>query len=233
MSGLSPGHAAKAVQGNLLDLVEHIFLLPDAGQRDDEAYDTPEFRVDMLTGLHRSLNAFESLIAGPASVAISRCKRMIGRLLQAKPGGGHLDAQAVQDLLSELPQHDMIALDFCAQNVAVLITKTQKGFVIEPFELLAPNNTVMGCPGSLIRQFPASVTILPGYVAADTNFVAAFIDLLAQLDVHALEEFAAKAKKSGEEHIEERDTTSLVLVTDMLRSWLHGCGSQAASYVQI
>ncbi|KAH6682139.1 hypothetical protein F5X68DRAFT_263167 [Plectosphaerella plurivora] len=190
--------------------------LPTIRPRDDAAYNTPEFRNNMVTSLYQSLLAFESLITGPAAVAISRCKRMIGRLLRAKPGAGHLNAQAVQDVLSELPQHVTIALDICAQNAAVLNTKTPQGLVVEPFELLAPNATVMSCPGSLIRQFPASATILPGHVAADTNFFAAFTDLLAQFDVHALDDYAAKAKKGGDEHVEERDTTSPVLVTDML-----------------
>lgn len=83
----------------------------------------------------------------------------------------------------------------------------------------------MRCQGSLVRQFPASVIIIPGHIGTDACFLATFADLLAQLDRYSLPEFAAKASKSGEGHIEERDTTDPALVTEMLRSWLHGYGS--------
>ncbi|KAH7359478.1 hypothetical protein B0T11DRAFT_204406, partial [Plectosphaerella cucumerina] len=128
---------------------------------------------------------------------------------------------------------DMIAINMCAQNAAILITKIEDAFVVEPFELLAPNATVMGCQGSLIRQFPASATILGGDIGANTDFLATLGDLLAQLDTQSLPDFAAKARKAGQEHVEERDTTNPSLVTDMLRSWLLGYGSQAVSNVCI
>jgi hypothetical protein len=105
MSGLSPGQAAVPVQGELMDLIEHIFLPPDAGKRDDNAYNTPEFRADMVASLHRSLDAFEMLVTGPAAAAISRCKRMINRLEDARSGAGQLQSQAIQDLLSDLPHN--------------------------------------------------------------------------------------------------------------------------------
>lgn len=102
MSVSSPGQGAVATQKRLVDLIDHIFLLPDAGRGDDSMYDDGDFRADMIRGLQSSLEAFETHVVGPALAAISRCRNLLDRLQQAKPGAGQLHAQTVQELLLSL-----------------------------------------------------------------------------------------------------------------------------------
>lgn len=108
----------------------------------------------------------------------------------------------------------------------MLATRKEDGMLFEAFELLAPNNDVMSCEGSLLREFPTRAALVSGQVVAQENdeFKSSFAEVLTLLEHDLAPNAHPKSTKAGSTHAEIRDTIAPVLVTGMLMDFLTGLG---------
>lgn len=106
----------------------------------------------------------------------------------------------------------------------MLLTTRQDHILFEAFELLAPNQDVMSCKGSLLREFPDRAALVPIEKVRDANFSDELVDIIEKLDLCVAPMARPKTGKAGTVQPEERDTLSPVLVTGMLIDVLAGLG---------
>lgn len=108
----------------------------------------------------------------------------------------------------------------------MLATRKENGMLFEAFELLAPNNDVMSCEGSLLREFPTRAALVSGQVLDQENhkFKSSFAEFLTTLEHDLAPNAHPKSTKAGSKHAEIRDTIAPVLVTGMLMDFLTGLG---------
>ena len=107
------------------------------------------------------------------------------------------------------------------------MTGQEDDILVEAFELLAPNNTVMSCQGRLIREFPDCAVVVDRSVFHDDSFLDEFTKMLCQLELGEGSVARPKTKKSGQEFDETRETVSPILVTNMVMGSLAGLGQIA------
>jgi hypothetical protein len=121
---------------------------------------------------------------------------------------------------------ETLAIHIRDQNAALLITKEKGGqHRFEAFELLAPDDTVVGTVGRLRRQFPEAAVLVPGSHAEDFRFLETFTSTVVQLD-RVVDSKSQEAKGDKAPGIDP-DTADPRLVTGMILSMLHGLGSHS------
>lgn len=97
--------------------------------------------------------------------------------------------------------------------------------MFEFFEVAPTNHAAMSTVGRLKRQFPASSVSIPSSVFDDQQLHAALADTISTMGRQEIAEMKPRVKKSGNNQIEERDTTDPAIVTDFLATTLCAMGS--------
>lgn len=98
--------------------------------------------------------------------------------------------------------------------------------VFQLFELSPTNESVYQRRGRLIRQFPAIAIGIPAAEYAKSDFQGVLAKTIAKMSYQEVEEALPKAKKAGQYHNEQRETTDPLIVTELLSSFLRGIGNQ-------
>lgn len=111
-----------------------------------------------------------------------------------------------------------------AQNAGLVITCDKDTAVFEPFELSPENDRVMAISGRLKRSFPASSTAVSLEVFNQEQCQAGLANTIATMSHQEVSEMKPKITKAGDQHIEERDTTTPTIVTDFLVAGLSAIG---------
>ena len=110
------------------------------------------------------------------------------------------------------------------QNAGLLLTVRQDDILFEAFELLAPNENVMSCEGSLLREFPDRAAAVTRDKLGDDGLLDVLVDCIQKLEVGIASVARPKTFKAKTVHPEERDTLSPVLATGLLIDMLVGLG---------
>ncbi|KAK4238611.1 hypothetical protein C8A03DRAFT_33363 [Achaetomium macrosporum] len=202
--------------------INHVFLPPRVPQKDDASIPEEHTLISLLL---ESAKQFGKQTSPAVSDRLGPAIRMVERLLNVKPGLD-MDSKAkealVRGVMLELAEGEHVLLHMRAQNAGLLLTGCRDDILVEAFELLAPNKDVMSCEGRLIRHFPGCVAAVHRTMLHDPDFLNELIHVLRQLELQASPVTRPKTSKSGQEHVEERDTNSPLLVTDMVMGILGG-----------
>ncbi|KAL2132090.1 hypothetical protein VTI74DRAFT_4243 [Chaetomium olivicolor] len=202
--------------------INHVFLPPRIPQEDDT--DLKE-EHNLISSLLVSTEKFSMQCPATEAQPLGPVIRMLQRLLKVKPGLGSSEKKAsMREVIHELKDGEFAVFHIRAQNAGLLLTGRKYDILIEAFELLAPNNTVMSCEGRLVREFPDSAAAVDRAMMLDTDLLGPLIDKLSTLELEECPLARPKTKKSGQKHAEDRDTVSPFLVTDMIMADLAGVG---------
>ncbi|KAL9011241.1 MAG: hypothetical protein Q9173_003899 [Seirophora scorigena] len=141
---------------------------------------------------------------------------------EMKPGGEFGDS-SLQDQRTH-PPSDALPIRIQAQNAALILRHIDEAISVECFELSCSSAAVLGCNGSLRRNFPAHGLAVPIGVAADPSFRHELCNMLSRLALETVDEMMPQARKAGSERVEPRDTCHPGLVTEMLMASLSALG---------
>lgn len=111
---------------------------------------------------------------------------------------------------------ESIALHIRCQNAGLVLRKVADGVIFECFEASPLADAVMGSKASLRRSFPGRAIQLPAETFNDPKFVAELTFFLHRLDSEQVDKVKAKTTKAKSKVVEERDSSSPVLVTELL-----------------
>ena len=81
--------------------------------------------------------------------------------------------------------------------------------------------------GRLIRLFPATATAVSSETLAEEDFRVCISHTIAKISHQIVPEMRPRVNKAGQSHVENRDTTSPELVTQLLQSFVLGYGVDA------
>lgn len=122
-----------------------------------------------------------------------------------------------------------ISVQINEQNAGLIIRSAENGAVFEIFELSPKNRSVLTTKGRLVRLFPAIAVHVPKDVLKDPDFQSTIANTVATMSHQRVPQAAARARKAGQSHEEERETASPTVVTELLSSILLGFGSEVSS----
>ncbi|TQV95637.1 very large low complexity protein [Cordyceps javanica] len=114
-----------------------------------------------------------------------------------------------------------------AQNAAIIVSRQKEFVIFEFFELAPENQAVMSTEGRLKRHFPGSAVSVPLAVFADPDLQFSLSETIAKMGIEEVKHMKSKVQKAGEKHIEDRDTNSPAIVTDLLATILSALGKVA------
>ncbi|KAJ5608777.1 hypothetical protein N7528_009344 [Penicillium herquei] len=202
-------------------ILHHVFLPPKLPEGDDY---NPLFETLLLKELvialqsftdnsdlydHRMSDVFKSLI-----LTINRLIGICG------PRGEISEAKLIKAMATLQAKGGVLPIFVREQNAGILMTRKDEKINIECFELSARNEAVIETVGRLVRIFPGSGIAVEEIHFDDPEFLDAIGQTIACMSHQAVAGTKAKAKKAGQMHDEDRDTTDPVMVTGFLMSTL-------------
>ncbi|EEU36845.1 uncharacterized protein NECHADRAFT_94047 [Fusarium vanettenii 77-13-4] len=232
------------IQSEAFDYLFHHIFLPQKlpGHEDDSASNAAALISFVLRSLQRFLDE-----SRPADqVATRSCISMLEMMQMSSDNYGSLDEdglrKVLQDLsvsgtchLSPLPRDSLTtisdsvaAFHVAAQNAGILIRRTGPTVCFETFELSPTNEAVTSTRGRLVRRFPATATEMSLNDFQDEGFQSALIKTLVKMSFQTAPDTRPTARKAGQDHTEERDSTNPRIVTELLTSILAAVGKHVS-----
>ncbi|KAM0433504.1 hypothetical protein ACHAPT_004384 [Fusarium lateritium] len=214
------------IQSESFDYLFHHIFLPQKLPGDDD--ESASNVAALVSFVQRSLQRF--LTESPADqVATRSCISMMGRMQKSTDNHGSLDEDGVRQVLRELSRDDSVAaFHVAAQNAGILIRKAATAVCFETFELSPTNEAAMSTRGRLVRRFPATATEVPLHDFEDAGFQSALAKTLVKMSFQTAPNTRPTARKAGQDHVEERDTTHPRIVTELLTSILGATGEHVS-----
>ncbi|KAK1255540.1 hypothetical protein MKX08_009535 [Trichoderma sp. CBMAI-0020] len=205
-------------------VVENIFLPPKLPQNGDDAF-IVSHEASMLAIVAYALQEFSTTIQASDKIAIDEALKAIQRFRKIIDGSGFLNEDMLREGFYDLEKNGgFLLLHVRAQNAGIVITCDKDIAVFEPFELSPENQRVMAIPGRLKRSFPASSTAVSLEVFNQEQCQAGLANTIATMSHQEVSQMKPKIAKAGDQHIEERDTTTPTIVTDFLVAGLRAIG---------
>ncbi|KAK4155980.1 hypothetical protein C8A00DRAFT_41452 [Chaetomidium leptoderma] len=163
----------------------------------------------------RSVVDFSKLCALAESQQLKPAVDMLERLIKTEPGlwNKSTKTDVVRQVIRELKDGEYVLFHIRAQNAGLLLSGRQHNILFEAFELLASNEDVMSCKGSLVREFPDCAAAMDRAKVFDSHFLDEFVNVLCSLELTP-----PSQEDSG------YDTTSPSFVTDMVMGAIAGVG---------
>ena len=122
----------------------------------------------------------------------------------------------------------VIPLHIKEQNAGLIIRKTDGTTHFECFELSPVDCEVLKTKGRLRRHFPDAAVAVSQETLSKDDFATAITAMIAKLSHQAVPEMQPRVQKAGQSHIETRDTTDPVMVTELFSAMLRPhCDSHA------
>jgi hypothetical protein len=233
------------IQSEAFDYLFHHIFLPQKlpGHEDDSASNVASLISFVLRSLQRFL-----IESRPADqVATRSCISMLEMMQKSSDNYGFLDEdglrQVLRDLslsgmchLSPLPRDllttisdSVAAFHVAAQNAGILIRRTGTTVCFETFELSPTNEAVTSTRGRLVRRFPATATEVSLDDFQDEGFQCALTKTLVKMSFQTAPDTRPTARKAGQDHTEERDSTNPRIVTELLTSILAAVGKHVSA----
>lgn len=111
---------------------------------------------------------------------------------------------------------DTLALHIRCQNAGLILRKVADGVMFECFEVMPLAEAVMASKGSLRRTFPGRAILVSAETFNDPRFVEELTSFIHRLDSEQVDDMSSKTTKAKSEVMEERDSSSPKLVTELL-----------------
>ncbi|KAK0208018.1 hypothetical protein DFS33DRAFT_1300737 [Desarmillaria ectypa] len=139
-----------------------------------------------------------------------------------------LESVEVEQQLAMMNIGDILVFYINAQNACVIFRKQKKEVIYEAFEVMFPNEKVMGTVGKLISSFPGPAIAFPTETLEIPDFRKELASFLVQMHNDFLEEALPKSRKAGHDVIEEWESVHPRFITQLLTGILYGQGGRAA-----
>ncbi|KAJ4208350.1 hypothetical protein NW767_001454 [Fusarium falciforme] len=215
------------IQSEAFDYLFHHIYLPQKlpGHEDDSASNVAALISFVLRSLQRFL-----IESRPADqVATQSCISMLEMMQKSADNYGFLDEDGLRQVLRDLSVSDSVAaFHVAAQNAGILIRRTDTAVCFETFELSPTNEAVMSAKGRLVRRFPATATEISLDDFKDKGFQSALTKTLVKMSFQTAPDTRPTARKAGQDHTEERDTTNPRIVTELLTSIVGAVGTHVS-----
>ncbi|KAH7019555.1 hypothetical protein EDB80DRAFT_632634 [Ilyonectria destructans] len=235
--GADGAQAPKLAKKNLNYLFHHIFLPPKLPGGQDSSGEKDESLIDFVLD---SLRLFRFQAHPDHTAAVKAAICMAENMKDARDALGMLRESRTQSVLNQISSNGiaifvilltiileaLASFHITAQNAGVVIHKAATSVILEVFELSPTNSSVQNTRGRLQRQFPASAIAVPSDLFDNEDFRSVLGKTLVKMSQQPVEEMQPKVQKAKEIHNEERDTIDPRLVTELLVSFLRGCGEQ-------
>ncbi len=123
---------------------------------------------------------------------------------------------------------DTLIFHINGQNACVIFRKRATEVIYEAFEVMFPNENVMGAIGKLISSFPGPVIAVPSETFDVPAFRRELASFLVEMHNDHLKEASPTSRKAGHNVIEEREPPHPRFITQLLTGILYGQGGRAA-----
>ncbi|KAK0245427.1 hypothetical protein EDD85DRAFT_917513 [Armillaria nabsnona] len=139
-----------------------------------------------------------------------------------------LDSTKVYKQLSSMEIGDILVFYINGQNACVVFRKRAEEVIYEAFEVMFPNEKVMGAIGKLISSFPGPAIAVPSEIFDVPAFRQELASFLVEMHNDFLKEALPTSRKAGHDVIEEREPAHPRFITQLLTGILYGQGGRAA-----
>ncbi|KAI9048432.1 hypothetical protein LZ554_007268 [Drepanopeziza brunnea f. sp. 'monogermtubi'] len=209
----------------LMYMTHHVFLpsqLP--GKSDTEAsHDTA-----LLDTMISSLQSLKQFIELEQMASVDLVIAMLTNLSTVRDTDGSVSEEELANLLRNLGKKGgIIPLHISAQNAALIISKVDESVHLEAFELSPPNQAVNTVKGRLRRAFPGPAIAMDREIFNQPSLQATISQTLAKMSSQSAVGTKPQAKKAGQMHDEDRDTTHPKMVTELFVGFLRSLGAPA------
>ncbi|KAM0666668.1 hypothetical protein ACQRIU_004523 [Beauveria bassiana] len=209
-------------------IIHHVFLTPGNPQSGDDIEIALASEVALLNYVCQALRDFSNLEVLNGNRAVQRAREAIQFLRDSKISSGDLDAQKLQKAFETLAKEGgMFPIHVQAQNAAIIASRDKSEILLEFSELAPENEAAMRTKGRLKRHFPGSAVSIPVTTFANSDLHLSMAETVAKMSFQQVKAMKPTVRKSGESHIEERDTTNPAIVTDFLATVLSALGELA------
>ncbi|TGO19500.1 hypothetical protein BTUL_0004g01400 [Botrytis tulipae] len=201
-------------------LVNHIVLPPRLPGRDDRNEGLESAIIDHFITASRSMR-------GITRDKLSENWDWIRRSLETAKllnNRGRLSRDTLLSEFQSLQKNVYLILNIAEQNAALLIYRSEERVVFEAFETSASAHDVMAAENALEWSFPGYAVDLPLSTFNESSFLEELAVFLEQSSTESIKRFAARTSKARSLIIEERDTASCALISQMLMTLLEGNG---------
>ncbi|KAK2606446.1 hypothetical protein QQS21_003139 [Conoideocrella luteorostrata] len=120
-----------------------------------------------------------------------------------------------------------------AQNAGLMVSKQKQHVIFEVFEVSPRSEDVMTTTGRLHRSFPASAIAIELSLFELPDFQAAIASAVSNMSSQAVPGTQPRVKKARQMHVESRDTTHPMMVTEFLMTVLVAHGGTTANTTTI
>ena len=196
-------------------LVHHIVLPPKLPQGDD--FDCGNERFLLRTTID-SLHALKTFVTDENAGVLVKAIVTIENLQRIQDDSGNISEAELYKLLGEFAHGKTVGcipLEVKAQNAGILISSDGIDAKFEFFELSPLNESAM-LKGRLVRSFPGLAACIPLARLQEKDLQSMLAATLAKMSIQAAPGFQPVARKGGQYHDEDRDTTHPGMVTDYL-----------------
>ncbi|RSM04293.1 hypothetical protein CEP52_006878 [Fusarium oligoseptatum] len=215
------------IQNEAFDYLFHHIFLPQKlpGHEDDSASNV----ANLISFVLRSLQRFLTESSPADQIATRSCISMLEMMQKSADNYGFLEEDGLRQVLRDLSVSDSVAaFHVVAQNAGIIVRKTGATVCFETFELSPTNEAVTSTRGRLVRRFPATATEISLNDFQDEGFQSTLTKTLVKMSFQTAPDTRPTARKAGQDHTEERDTTNPRIVTELLTSILGAVGKHVS-----
>ncbi|EGP82392.1 uncharacterized protein MYCGRDRAFT_51670 [Zymoseptoria tritici IPO323] len=207
-----------------LFLVHHVFLPPKLPQKNDSG---SGFELILLNFVIEALTAFRKLSTDQELCMIDAAMSMLLEMksVHASPADEIIEDELQRALGTVVDHGGFLPLHVRAQNAGVIISKVDAYIHFEAFELAPLNEAVLTTTGRLRRHFPGSATAVKVSQAAELEFQAVVARTLSLMSHQAAAGLQPQAKKAGQMHDEDRETTHPGMVSEFFDGFVTAVGT--------
>ncbi|KAJ9607822.1 hypothetical protein H2200_007901 [Cladophialophora chaetospira] len=206
-------------------LIHHVFLPPKLPSKDDS---NPNHEAVLLGTTLEALREFKECVREDHHETIDSIIGMVTSMKAvsyAVDPHGFTNEWELLNTLKELPgRSGVVLLHVQAQNAGMMISKVDRFIHVEAFELSPRNEAVLATKGRLRRSFPGPALALTIDTFEQPELQATLAHTLAKMSHQPAVGMQPKARKAGQMHDENRDTTDPKLVTELFMGFLGPMG---------
>ncbi|KAK0198062.1 hypothetical protein F5146DRAFT_1018044 [Armillaria mellea] len=140
-----------------------------------------------------------------------------------------LNSTKIYNQLSSMEIGDSLVFYINGQNACVVFRKQATEVIYEAFEVMFPNEKVMGAIGKLVSSFPGPAIAFPSEIFEVPAFRQELASFLMEMHRDFLKEAQPTSRKAGSDVIEEREPAHPRFITQLLTGILYGQGGRAAT----
>ncbi|KAK0456871.1 hypothetical protein EV421DRAFT_1755305 [Armillaria borealis] len=208
-------------------IINHVFLPPILPQEDDR---DEKHESGLCSALLECVQRYQSHLDDNGEQKWSHILKMLQNFeLSLKMS---LSLKLVYDQLSDMACGDILLYHINAQNAAVIFRREEDDIVFECFEVMFPNDEVMGTVGKLVSSFPGPAVAFPVETFDKPVFRKELANFLVEMHKDCLDGAASITRKAGRNVMEEREAPHPHYISQLLRGILYGLSGGRSANVR-